>query len=156
VSLSKRRHVDEAGRVIGNSTSHGGQETRCACVIKITWAFFFEEEGTSGTTGGRDDDRDRGIVRCDCRGLRSLSGHIDLSSIKKSFENCKSAVLAVKRSAGDNAQSRRTPLVGGFLSAWLTRWIVFLLSFRPSCLSPPRGSEGWRNGHGKRRMGEEK
>jgi len=27
-----------------------------------------------------------------------------LSSIKKSFENCKSAVLAVKRLAGDNIQ----------------------------------------------------
>lgn len=32
------------------------------------------------------------------------AGYIDLSSIKKSFENCKSAVLAVKRLAGDNIQ----------------------------------------------------
>lgn len=29
-------------------------------------------------------------------------------------------------------------VVGGFLSGWLTRWIAFLLSFRPSFLSPPR------------------
>lgn len=69
-----------------------------------------------------------------------------MSSIKKSFENCKSVVLAVKRLAGDNIQpmvrERTTAevvmvvvvvvmlaVVGGFLSGWLTRWIAFLLSF---------------------------
>jgi len=41
--------------------------------------------------------------------------YIDLSSIKKSFENCKSAVLAVKRLAGDNIQPmvRERTTVGG-------------------------------------------
>lgn len=38
------------------------------------------------------------------RGGTKNVGYIDLSSIKKSFENCKSAVLAVKRLAGDNIQ----------------------------------------------------
>lgn len=43
-------------------------------------------------------------VRCDeVLGAKNAE-YIDLSSIKKSFENCKSAVLAVKRLAGDNIQ----------------------------------------------------
>lgn len=47
--------------------------------------------------------RDRACEAAARRGTRA-GGRIDLGSIKKSFENCKSAVLAVKRSAGDNIQ----------------------------------------------------